>query len=207
MLGFLGPGVSLQQLDLAPPGGTVQREPLDLAKPVATVPLLAPKIRQALPPIEAPGLLQALPQTLAPAVMPGPSLEIQATSQHKSLILPAPATRSLTPDFPVKIGSDLGFMRSRPVLKRGIPAHRLTEEQVVYWSKRIADSKRIAQRLIKLVAVFPDLELEDGRPVAYRHDEDAIAYHLPERPVPPSTIVMARHAHTGEPLQGRFYRE
>ena len=207
MLGFLGPGVGVQQLDLAPPGGGVHREALDLATRLATVPLLAASSHQALPPIPAPTLVQALPQTPSPALLPGPDLEIQATSQHKSLILPTPATKALLPDLPTRIKSDLGFMRSRPVLKRGVPAHRLSEDQAAYWSKRLADSKRIGQRLIKLVAIFPDLELEDGRPVAYRHDEEAIAYHLPDRPVPPSTIVMARHAHTGEPLQGRFYRE
>jgi hypothetical protein len=207
VLGFLGPGVAVQQLDLAPSGGAVHQEALALATPVATVPLLAPAVRQALPPFEAPGLIQALPQTPAPGILPGPSLEIQATSQHKGLILPTPTARTLTPEFPIGIKQDLAFMRGRPVLKRGIPAHRLSEDQVAYWSKRLADSKRIGPRLIKLVAVFPDLELEDGRPVAYRQDEDAIAYLLPDRPVPPSTIVMARHAHTGEPLQGRFHRE
>jgi hypothetical protein len=207
VLGFLGPGVDVQQLDLAFPGGELRRPALELTTPIAPVALLAARLVAHLPAFAPPPVHGGLPTTPEPALLPGPDLALATTPQPRSLTLPACAVRAVEAPMHARVKADLAFMRGRPLLRRGIAAHRLPEDQAAYWTKRLADSRRIGVRLIKLVAVFPDLELEEGRPVAYRPEDDAIAFHLPARPVPPSTIVIARHANTGEPLQGRFYRD
>ncbi|MDB5099298.1 MAG: hypothetical protein JWM80_3719 [Cyanobacteria bacterium RYN_339] len=207
MLGFFGPGVEVTHLSLAFEGGAVQRPELALVPALVSVDLLEAKVLPNLPPIPAPELHGGLPATPVPAVLPGPALALAAVTQPRSLTLPTPKLKALAAQFTPVARQDLTFMRARPIVKRGVPAGELSDEQATYWTKRLADSRRIGPRMIKLVAVFPDLELEDGKPVAYRAEEDAIAYHLPEHPLPPSTIVIARHAQTGEPMQGRFYRD
>ena len=199
MCALFGPGVRVHGVALAFDGGAVELD-LQLPTTVHQQPLLAAVS-------QAPDLAVA-----APELVPGPDIGFpaDALSTHglggKPFLLTATSWTWQETMRPV-IRKDLAFVRSLPVLKRGVPARKLTEEQLAYWIKRLSDAKRVSPRHVQLVAVFPDMQLEGDRPVTYRHEEEAIAYPLPEHPVSPSTIVMARHALTGEPLQGRFYRE
>lgn len=203
-------GVTIRQEPLAFDGGSLKGEVLAFEMVLHSAELLEARAIAALPPFNAPEIKQADLSKATPEVHPGPSLRIDPPdSAHlagRSFLLTT-KLRELPPEALPKVHSDLAYARRLPVLRRGVPPRLLTDDQLTYWIKRLADSKRINPRLVQLVAVFPDMQLETDRPVSYRADENALAFTLPEKPVQPSTVVVARHSTTGEPIQGRFYRD
>ena len=105
-----------------------------------------------------------------------------------------------------RVHRDLELARGREVLKRAVLPRFLTPAQAAYWQKRMGEAKRVSPRLVDLVGVFPHVAIAGEAPVHYRAEEAAIAYQLPEKPVPLTTVVIARHHQTGELLLGRFHR-
>lgn len=105
---------------------------------------------------------------------------------------------------PVRVYEGLAAMRDRKVERRGVPARLLTESQAAYWRKRLGDAKRVPLKLIDLVMIFPDVPIVGEQPVQYANG--ALAYPLPEEPVPLTTVVIAKHMTSGALLVGRFAR-
>jgi hypothetical protein len=212
MCALFGPGVTSRESSLDLVGGQVQTGALDFTPVIQGLGLLAAEVRAGLQAFELDELIEVPLDGDLPLVKPGPDLTVEplALATHGlggAPFLLSTVVRTVDAQTVPIVRSDLAFMRGQAHSRRGVPPSRLTEEQLAYWSKRIADSKRIAQRHVKLVAVFPDLPLDGDRPITYRSEDDAIAYHPSESITQTSTVVIARHAITGEAIQGRFYRE
>lgn len=110
------------------------------------------------------------------------------------------------PIAPPRICEDLGVARAQLVRRRLVPAARLTVDETARWLRRLADSKKMAKTRLELVGVFPDVPVVEGAPVRYDAGSGAIAYALPDAPIPLSTVVVAKRTDTGVAVIGRFYR-
>lgn len=102
------------------------------------------------------------------------------------------------------VHANLAFMRTRLMQRRAIPARFLTDAQMAYWKQRMSNAKRVTPKLITIVGLFPNVPIVGDQPVQYLAKESAIAFPVPETPVPLTTVVIARNEHTGQLLVGRF---
>ena len=227
-----GPGVSSHPIapDLA--GGEVQRGPVPLvAETNAWTPLEAAV--HAIAPVAEIAASRSVALTLdAPAVQahdPGAPTPVASrrygweavpvlshfqafpplTTRARDLSGCAIAARVHAPEpIPAPaVHRGLEVARRQLASKRVVPARLLSEEQLAYWVERLSNAKRVRPKLIDLVGIIPDVPLSGDRPVAYRAEQQAIAYHLPDQPVPLSTVVIAKHVATGAMLLGRFASE
>jgi hypothetical protein len=105
-----------------------------------------------------------------------------------------------------RVWTDLAAARHQPVRRRMVAAGRLAPEEAAMWLRRLADAKRMVPKRLALVGVFPDLPIVEGAAVKYDAAAGAIAYPVPEAPVPLSTVVIATRTDTGATVVGRFYR-
>lgn len=174
----------------APPGFTAPAR-RTLALPVTSVSVVvrppaqvappAALLVASWPPLEAVIQLPAVPPFIAPL-------------RHEGALAPP------------RLRTDLDAARAQLVRRRLVPAARLPADEAARWLRRLADSKKMAKTRLELVGVFPDVPVTEGAPVRYDASAGALAYHLPDAPIPLSTVVIAKRTDTGVAVIGRFYR-
>lgn len=207
MSSFFGSGVTLHKVQTALTEVTVQPGPLLGPPGVHAAELISTSLRST---------RQEPPEVVSRTVDRGSLTATSRTFTFEAVKAQSHDFRTFKlttyvygmPDAPrVRLHKDLGAVRDLPVLKRVVPTRFMTPEQVTYWAQRLGQAKRVNPRLVNLVGIFPNVPLSGDQPVQFRADEGAIAFHLPEKPVPLSTVVVAKHGSTGEVLIGRFHAE
>ena len=220
MCAFFGRGLIVYEVPLRirASGAVGGVPPFDLA--FGRVSPLATEVRGVSPVIVAPatrGLsVPALPavgverppdRVAPPAAIHGLRWPPLRTASRSAALPPFVApVRTAEPLSRPRIRDDLAAARAQLVCKRLVPADRLAPEEAARWVRRLADSKKMAKTRLVLVGVFPDVPVSEGAPVRYDAQAGAIAYALPEAPIPLSTVVVARRTDTGVAVIGRFYR-
>lgn len=207
MCALFGSGVSVRQVATGFADVKVQRGPLLDPPAIQAAELIATGTNrfdfEAVPVTSHPvdeGLITAHSQI--EAILP-----VRAASHDFGTLKLASRVHTVAEGMSVRVHKGLATVRELPVLKRMVPIRAMSDEQVGYWKQRLGNAKRVSPRQISLVGVFPDVPLQGDQPVQFRAEEGAIAFHLPDRPVPLSTVVVAKHTVTGEVLIGRFHSD
>lgn len=207
MCALFGSGVNVHRVAVDLAGLSVQSGPLLEAPPVHPGDLLtAVSHRLSLepPPVSSRPVVEGLIQAQS---RKEPIQPLRAGSHDFGTFKLATRVRTVPGAPPPRVHKGLPAARELPVLKRVVPARFMTAEQVSYWAQRLGNAKRVSVRQVSLVGIFPNVPLQGDQPVQFRAEEGAIAFHLPEKAVPLSTVVVAKHAVTGEVLIGRFHAE
>jgi hypothetical protein len=207
MSSFFGSGVTLHRLDPAVSDVKVQRGPMLDPPAVRVGELVNTTLRSTR--LEPPAVSsRTLDSGWVTAQSQTFKFEVVKVQSHDFRTFKLTTRANAVPEAPrPRVNKDLSAVRGLPVLKRVVPVRFMTPEQATYWVQRLGQAKRVNPRLVNLVGIFPNVPLSGEQPVQFRADEGAIAFHLPEKPVPLSTVVVAKHATTGEVLIGRFHAE
>lgn len=133
--------------------------------------------------------------------------EIEVTSMVLGRLRFGAVVGEVAPLLKPRLHKNLEAAKRQPVRRRSVPVRFLSSAQTAHWQERLGNSKRVAPKHVAIVALFPNVALGANSPVQFLPEEAALAYQLPPKPEPLSTVVVAKHAVTGELLLGRFAQD